>query len=252
MFHKAIVRRPGHNFADGVTMSALGLPDFQKALRQHEAYCNALMQCGVTVTILDADPGYPDGCFVEDTAVITEKIAIITQPGHPSRFGEQEAIAEVLTSHMVIERISGEGRLDGGDILRAGTHFYIGRSDRTNGEGSRQLASILSGYGYTSSEVPVVSGLHLKSSVSYIGNNTVVINPAFAQYFAAHDIIDTGDEDYAANCLLVNGLLFFPLGFLNTKEKLIAAGHNLVELDMSEFRKMDGGLTCLSLLMYNV
>lgn len=251
MYRHAIVRRPGRNFADGITTSALGMPDFDRALKQHHAYCKALNDCGISLTILEADPRYPDGCFVEDTAIITEHLAIITQPGHPARAGEQTALAEILVQHMPIDYISGDGRLDGGDILRADRHFYIGRSDRTNAEGARQLSAMLSMHGFTTSEIPVAAGLHLKSSVTYIGGNTLLVTPAFSQYFAAHRMINVGEEEYAANCVLVNDRILFAAGFPETRDKLMKEGYQIVELDMSEFRKMDGGLTCLSLLMFN-
>jgi dimethylargininase len=249
MYHHAIVRMPGSNFDDGITTADIGAPEFEKAILQHQDYCKALRSCGLSLTILDADPRYPDGCFVEDTAVITEQVAVITQPGHPARKGEQERIAEILSQRMHTEQITGEGKLDGGDILRVGNHFYIGRSDRTNAEGAKQLSSILKKYGYTSSEVPVDAGLHLKSSVTRIGDNTLVATREMSVHFSAHNIIDVGNEEYAANCVNVNSHVLFPMGFPMTRQKLIDAGYELIELDMSEFQKMDGGLTCLSLLM---
>ncbi len=248
MHHHAILRKPGPNFAHGITSSGLGIPDFELALYQHAKYSEALEKCGLTITILETDPQYPDGCFVEDTAIITAHGAIITKPGHPARAGEEKKIAEILTQHMPLEFITGSGTVDGGDILHADQHFYIGRSDRTNSEGARQLAAILSKYGYTTSEVLVSEGLHLKSSATYIGENTILATPAYAKYFEAHTIIDVEDEEYAANSVLVNGVVLFAAGFPKTKAKLIKAGFELNELDMSEFRKMDGGLTCLSLL----
>jgi len=246
--YHAITRRPGPNFARGVTTAGLGMPDHQLALEQHERYCKALDACGLALTILDADPRYPDGCFVEDTAIVTEKLAIITQPGHRMRFGEQKRVANILSQLTKTELIINEGRLDGGDVLRVGNHFYIGRSDRTNAEGAQQLSSILQRYGYTTSEVPVDSGLHLKSSVTWVGDNTLVATSSVSRHFGSYEIIDVGTETYAANCLYINGYVLFPEGFPQTKQKLVERGRKIIELDMSEFRKMDGGLTCLSLL----
>jgi dimethylargininase len=242
------VRKPGLNFAEGVTTAGLGKPDYVKALEQHAAYCDALKRCGLSITILEPDIQYPDGCFVEDTAIITEHGAILTQPGHPARIGEQNAIEQHLLQHMPVQRISGAGTVDGGDILRMQQHFYIGRSDRTNSEGARQLADMLSAYGYTTSEVNVPSGLHLKSSATYLGNNTVVTTKSYAHCFDAGTILDVEDEEYAANCVRLNDYVLVPKGFPKTKDKLEHAGFRLIELDMTEFRKMDGGLTCLSLL----
>ena len=249
MHRHAILRKPGPNFAQGITTAHIGMPDYTLALHQHGKYAEALEKLGLSLTVLDADPLYPDGCFVEDTAIITDYTAIITKPGHPARTGEEKKIAEILTQRMPVEYITGSGTVDGGDILRVDQHFYIGRSDRTNSEGAHQLAAILSKYGYATSEVPVSAGLHLKSSATYIGKNNVLATCAFAPYFDTHNIIDVGDEEYAANSVLVNGFVLFAAGFPDTKAKLMEARYQLIELDMSEFRKMDGGLTCLSLLL---
>ncbi len=119
MYTKAIVRRPGRNFAEGITTSNLGKPDFEKALEQHAAYCNALARCGVELTVLEADDRYPDGCFVEDTAVVNSKVAVITHPGAEARRGEEVEISRVLSGYRTLETIKFPGTLEGGDILRA-------------------------------------------------------------------------------------------------------------------------------------
>jgi dimethylargininase len=249
MYSKAIVRRPGRNFAKGITTSNLGKPDFEKALEQHAAYCNALVKCGVELTILEADERYPDGCFVEDTAVVNSKVAIITNPGAVARTGEEVEISRVLSGHWKLETIQFPGTLEGGDILRAESHYYIGLSGRTNREGARQLAAILSKYGFNSSEVTVEKGLHLKSDIAYLGKGNFISTPAFSKMvFPANTVILDPDESYSANCLAVNDFLLVPGGFPKSKKKIADLGYDIIELEMSEFRKMDGGLTCLSLL----
>jgi dimethylargininase len=249
MYTKAIVRRPGRNFAEGITTSNLGKPDFEKALEQHAAYCNALVKCGVELTILEADERYPDGCFVEDTAVVNSKVAIITNPGAVARRGEELEISRVLSGYRTLEKIKFPGTLEGGDILRAESHYYIGLSGRTNREGARQLAAILSKYGFTSSEVTVEAGLHLKSDIAYLGKGNFIATPVFSKMvYPASTVILDPDESYSANCLPVNDFLLIPRGFPKSKTKIAALGYNIIELEMSEFRKMDGGLTCLSLL----
>ena len=165
MYTKAIVRRPGRNFASGITTSNLGKPDFNKALEQHAAYCNALIRCGVELTVLEADERFPDGCFVEDTAVVTSGVAVISRPGADTRRGEEEEIARVLAGFGHIESITAPGTLEGGDVLRADNHYFIGISERTNKEGASQLSAILSKYGFTSSFIRVEAGLHLKSDI---------------------------------------------------------------------------------------
>jgi len=248
MFTKAIVRVPGTNFADGITTADLGAPDFQKALDQHRQYCSALERCGLDVTILEADEGYPDGCFVEDTAIVTEKVAIITRPGDISRLGEQEKISEVLSDKRP-EHVAYPGNVDGGDIMRAGNHFYIGISKRTNREGARQLAEIFSKHGYSSSQIPVRSGLHLKSGITYLGNGHFIAIDEFSDAFRSSGIIKLDqDEYYSANCLRINDYLLIPKGFPKSKQQMLELGYRIIEIEMSEFRKMDGGLTCLSLL----
>jgi len=249
MFTQAITRKPGRNFADGITTAELGKPDFEKALTQHEAYCNALKKCGLNVTILEADEKYPDGCFVEDTAIVTKEVAIITKPGDIARLGEEERIMEILSQHRKIETITLPGNVDGGDILRVNNHFYIGMSKRTNKEGALQLSAILNKYGYTSSEMPVKSVLHLKTGITYLGNNNYISIDEFWNSFANFNIIKLNkEENYSANCLLINDYLLIPKGFSKSKQKILDLGYQIIEIEMSEFGKMDGGLTCLSLL----
>ncbi|MFP3859543.1 MAG: dimethylarginine dimethylaminohydrolase family protein [Bacteroidales bacterium] len=248
-FTKAIVRKPGNNFPQGITSSTLGQPSVNKALEQHNAYCSALQKCELDVQVLDADESYPDGCFVEETAVITEDAAIITKPGDPDRLGEEKKIADVLARYKPLEEISLPGKVDGGDILRVGKHFYIGMSARTNEEGARQLSEILKKYGYTSSRIPVKNVLHLKTGVAYLGENTIIASKEFSDYFSSFNILELSpEEEYAANCLLINDTLLIPKGFIKSKTKISDLGYNIIELEMSEFRKMDGGLSCLSLL----
>jgi len=249
MYSKAIVRRPGRNFAGGITTSNLGKPDFEKAFEQHAAYCDALERCGVELIIMEADERYPDGCFVEDTAVINSKVAVISHPGAATRLGEEVEIARVLSKYRKLETIVFPGTLEGGDILRAENHYYIGLSGRTNREGADQLAAILSEQGFTSSEIKVEAGLHLKSDIAYLGKGNFISTLVYSKIVhSANTIILDQDESYSANCLPVNDFLLIPKGFPKSKAKIAELGYNIIELEMSEFRKMDGGLTCLSLL----
>ncbi len=249
MFSKAIVRKPGANFSGGLTSSDLGKPNFQKTLEQHQAYINALTQCGIEVTILEADPKFPDGCFVEDVAVVTEEMAVITRPGDIARLGEQEKIASQLFAHKKLEYIFEKGTLEGGDIMRVGNHFYIGRSKRTNAEGAKQLAEILEKYGFSSSEIPVKNVLHLKTGITHLKEDMFVAVPEFLPYFKNKRVIPLAiDEFYMANCLYINDQLLIPKGFSKMNLKLENLGFKTIQIEMSEFEKMDGGLTCLSLL----
>ena len=170
MFTKAIVRPPAPNFAEGLTTAGLGPPDYQRALKQHEAYCAALERCGLTLIRLDADPNYPDSCFVEDPAVIIPEFpfqcarvpmptrVVITRPGAASRTGEVESMRAALKQivpEFAIEQIQPPGTLDGGDICEAGEHYFIGLSERTNETGAEQLAQFVTAHGYTAGFVDI-------------------------------------------------------------------------------------------------
>jgi dimethylargininase len=253
-FSKAITRLPGESFAAGITTAGLGAPDLSCALEQHAAYCKALTQCGVQVTILEADARFPDSTFVEDTAVLTPQVAVITHPGADSRRGETETIRVALKGHYgEMCTIEAPGTVDGGDICQAGDHFFIGVSARTNPEGARQLAAFLQAAGFTTSEIDIrgTSGLlHLKSGMSYLGNGTMLVDPVLAELldFDGYRVLQVPeDECYAANCIRVNDFVLFAKGYPQTVAMLAAEGFDLMLLDMSEFRKMDGGLSCLSL-----
>lgn len=250
-FTSAIVRPPSPTFVHGLTTSQLGKPEYAKALDQHAAYVDALQRCGLKVTTLDPDDRFPDSTFVEDTALVTADFAIITRPGAPSRQGEVEAIDDALRKHFkIVERVIAPGTVDAGDIMMVGTHFYIGLSSRTNLEGATQLIKILRAHGRTGSSVPLENALHLKSVVSYIEHNNLVVtsNMAVCQEFAELDkLIVPDDERYAANCLWVNGTVLVASGNPKLKSKIKSLEYPVIELDMSEFQKLDGGLSCLSL-----
>ncbi len=250
MFKRAIARKPGKNIADGVTTANLGQPDYEKAIGQFNTYIDIIRSLGLSVDIIEPSETYPDAHFVEDTAVVTPDIAVITNPGAASRNGEQLDIEPVLKKYKNIAHITDPGTVDGGDVLMVGHHFFIGISDRSNQQGAKQLGSILASHGNTWTTIPVEAGLHFKSSVNYVGKNTLLVTPDFANHAALkpYDIIVVGEnEEYAGNTLLINDRLMVPKGFPETKKKLEALGTPIVELDMSEFRKMDGGLTCLSI-----
>ena len=254
MFKNAIVRTPGHNFAEGLTTVTLGQPQFNKVLEQHVLYCEALQHCGLHITTLDPDLQFPDSTFVEDTAVLTSQSAILTNPGAPSREGEVAAIAPALSTFFSsMPKIESPGTLDGGDICEAENHFFIGLSHRTNEEGARQLAALLAREGYTSSCIDVramTTILHLKSGISYIGDNTLVVMEEMAalEEFASYNRIAVPvEETYAANCIRVNDRVLFAAGYPRTAAQLVASGFSPLFLNMSEFQKMDGGLSCLSL-----
>jgi dimethylargininase len=254
LFKNAIVRIPGSNFAEGLTTVELGVPHYKSVLKQHARYCEALRECGLTITTLDADLNHPDSTFVEDTAVLTAQSAILTRPGAASREGEVVAVREIISNFFAITLgIEAPGTLDGGDICEAEDHFFIGLSHRTNEEGARQLAAHLVGQGYTSSVIDVrtmTSILHLKSGISYIGDNTLVVMEEMAENerFRNYELIRVPvQESYAANCVRINERVLVAAGYPYLMAALVERGFNPLILDMSEFQKMDGGLSCLSL-----
>jgi dimethylargininase len=254
LFSKAIVRIPGSNFDAGLTTADFGAPLFDLVRAQHRSYCKALEECGLALTALDTDLRFPDSTFVEDTAVLTPQGAVLTRPGAASREGEVEAIRQtVLDFFPNALTIQPPGTVDGGDICETENHFFIGLSHRTNEEGARQLAAHLAGFGYPSSSIDVramTSILHLKSGISYIGDNTLVVIEEMAVHepFRRFNVIHVcSEESYAANCVRVNDRVLIAEGFPGLTADLRARGFNPLALEMSEFQKMDGGLSCLSL-----
>lgn len=254
IFRRAIVREPAANFAEGLTTVDLGVPDVARALAEHAAYCRALVDCGLELTRLPADPRFPDSTFVEDAAVIAPGGAVLTRPGAPSREGEVAEIAGALAPFFPApRRIEAPGTLDGGDVCEAGDHWFIGLSARTNAEGARQLAGFLGDDGLSSSTVDIrgVPGiLHLKSGIAWLSARRLVVIDSLAgdPAFAGWDRVGVEpSEDYAANAVVVNDAVLFAKGFPRLERTLADLGYRPLVLDMSEFQKMDGGLSCLSL-----
>lgn len=254
---RAIVRPPAINFAEGLTTSKYGAPVYDIALKQHEDYCQALEHCGLTLTRLEADPRYPDSTFVEDTAVLTDGRAIVSRSGEPSRAGEVDEMKVVLARFFAeVRAITGSGTLDGGDICQSGVdgkHFFIGISARTNHDGAQQLASFLDQMGYTHAFVDIrhISGLlHLKSGLASVAEGRLVVIEELTHHeaFQSFDLIPVAPaEAYAANCIQANGCVLIAEGYPAFAQTLTELGYDIVPLDMSEFQKMDGGLSCLSL-----
>ncbi len=251
MFKKIIVRKPCANMTNGISNADLGKPDFKKALSQHHNYVELMKSCNVEATIIEADENYPDSTFVEDTAILAEKVAVITNPGAESRKGEEEEILLQLKKfYNNIELIKKPGSCEGGDVMRVGDHFYIGLSERTNPDGAEQLITILSKYGYTGSSVEMSEMLHLKTGLSYLENNNLLVAGEFINHpdFKDFNKIEIPeDENYAANSIWVNDTVIVPAGYPKTEKLIKEAGYKTKTIDISEFRKLDGGLSCLSL-----
>ena len=190
---------------------------------------------------------------MEDPALITRECAIITNPGAASRNGEKYEIIDAIRKFFPedrIEHITDPGTLEGGDVMMVGDHFYVGRSARTNAEGIRQLTEILAKYGMTCSEIPLEKVLHLKTGVNYLENNKMLVagefvtKPDFEKY-EKFEIPES--EAYAANCIWVNDTVIVPEGYPHVLEAVKSMGYTVLTVDTSEYRKLDGGLSCLSL-----
>jgi dimethylargininase len=254
VFRNAIVRPPAENFAEGLTTVDLGVPDVTKALDQHAACSEALERCGLALTRLDPDPRFPDSTFIEDSGVLTPRGAILTRPGAPSREGEVAAIATALSAFFrEPARIEAPGTVDGGDVCEAGDHFFIGVSRRTNPEGARQLARHLAALGYSSEEIDIRGMseiLHLKSGIAAVDERRLVVMEALADHPAFRDyerLVVAPHETYAANCVRVNDAILIAAGFPQFEAAARRLPLDVIVLEVSEFQKMDGGLSCLSL-----
>jgi len=251
MFTQTIVKKPGKSYLQGLTTSNLGKPDYNRLLIQHDSYIEALSKCGVDVEVHPADEKFPDSTFVEDTAVVTKDFAIMTNPGAPSRAEETIAMEPIIKKYFTtIDHIEAPGTLDGGDVLQIDNHFYIGLSSRTNEQGAKQFSDIVQKYGYQATIITLKELFHLKTGISYLGEQTIVVtgelinHPNFAPY---KKIIVPETETYAANCIRVNDYVIIPEGYPQTKQAIEEAGYQTIAIETSEFQKHDGGLSCLSL-----
>lgn len=253
MSSQAIVRRPSANFANGLTTAGLGSPDYTQALEQHGRYCAALEQCGLKLAYLPLDEIHPDSTFVEDTAVVTKRFAVVARPGAPSRLGEVSSMKNALAGfYSTLYSIKKPGTLDGGDVCQAGNHFFIGISARTNEAGAHQLSELLASFNYTSSLIDIrqLDGLlHLKSGMAYLGDNRLIAVDTIAhrEGFCDYNVLLVPErENYAANCIRVNDHVLIAAGYPALEASLRHWSYETISLNMSEFRKMDGGLSCLS------
>jgi len=252
MFNNAIVRTPGRSIVKGISDSKnLGLPNYERAIIQHQSYIDSLKKCGLDVLILEPCEEFPDSTFLEDVALITPNCAIITRPGALSRRDEVYQIQSVLKEKFNnIEQIVAPGTIEGGDIMMVGDHYYIGLSERTNLDGAKQIIQILNKYGMSGSTISLNNVLHLKTGLSYLEENNLVVCGEFINKSSLKEynqIIIPEYESYAANCIWVNESVIIPIGYPTTKKRIENSGYSVIETDVSEFQKLDGGLSCLSL-----
>ncbi len=226
--------------------------DVNRARSQHAQYENLLIDLGCKVRRLPEDPKLPDSVFVEDTAVVLDDAALITRPGAVLRRNETQSVAEVLKEYRSIVQITDPGTLDGGDVLRIGRTLYVGNSVRSNIPGIKQLMEIVAPYGYDVEVVKVEGCLHLKSAVSLVGEQTLLINRSWVDvncFGGPIEFIDIDPgEPFAANALLVGNELAYPQSFPLTRRRLESKGIGVRVVDVSELQKAEGALTCCSLI----
>ena len=225
--------------------------DVAKARRQHGAYEDALRGLGVKVISLPAEPELPDSVFVEDAAVVLDECAVIARPGADSRRAETESVAAALTPYRKLSFIHSPGTLDGGDVLRIGRTIFIGLSDRSNRAAVDEMQGLLAPVGYRVVGLRIEGCLHLKSAVTAVADDLLLINPAWARKddFSDFRFIDVDpSEPAAANAVRVGEDILFPEAFPKTRARLEAAGFRVLPVDVSELAKAEGAVTCCSLL----
>jgi dimethylargininase len=226
--------------------------DIDLARAEHQEYTRALEALGCQVVELPAQPEYPDSVFVEDTAFILPEAAVITRPGAPSRRGEVETIAENLCPFRSLVSIQAPATLDGGDVLVMGKDIFIGRSTRSGDLAIEQLQHQLERFGYRVQGVDIRQCLHLKSAVTRLSDDAVLINREWvdAHAFSSLKMVEVApSEPAAANILMINDQGIYPLAFPKTIEKLEKLGVKLITLDLSEIGKAEGAVTCCSLII---
>jgi dimethylargininase len=226
--------------------------DPARASRQHGSYTQALQALGCTLEWLPTLPDHPDSVFVEDTAVVLPEVAVVTRPGASSRRGETTSVAMALERHRRVAGITEPGCLDGGDVLEIGRTLYVGISGRTNDAGVTQLAELLSPYGYRVQAIAVDGCLHLKSAVTFIPPDVLLVNPDWvepAAFGKLRVIAVEESEAYGANTLSIGGTTLVSAAYPETRRRLEKTGVSTQVLDVSELHKAEGALTCMSLLL---
>ncbi|MBR9988217.1 MAG: dimethylargininase [Gemmatimonadetes bacterium] len=226
--------------------------DITIARTQHAGYVDALRDAGCTVIELPAAHDLPDAVFVEDTAIVLDELAIVTLPGASSRRGETDAVAVELARHRPVIPMTGPAELDGGDVLRLGRTLFVGVGGRTNEEGVRWLGATTAPFGYRVVPVHARGCLHLKTAVTAVRSDLLLVNPGWVDCDTFGDVrhIETApDEPFAANALFIGGRVIYPVAFPATLRRLTEAGVDVLPVDVSELAKAEGGVTCCSIIV---
>jgi dimethylargininase len=246
-----MVKTPCKNMVNGISHANMGKPDYALAVKQHAHYIHALQSCGLEVIVLPPDEDFADSTFIEDTCLVTDRCTVITRPGAVSRRGETRAVSLAMAGFdRPVACIKAPATLDAGDVMMVKDHFYVGLSQRTNPAGVDQLTKILAPHGYSVSPITLTSVLHLKTGISYLENNCLLAWGEFLDKpeLAGFKILPVDDpEAYAANSVWINDRVLVPEGYEKTRAMIEHQGYNTIAVDVSEFRKLDGGVSCLSL-----
>jgi len=262
VFTRAVLRKPGRNFVDAIAQNPHHeKPDYDKAMVEYMNYAEILREkMGVAVIMCEPDKRFPDGNFVEDThLVLDRKVIIELNPGAPSRAGEPMSLAPFLPKNLSRQILSKKFTIDGGDVLQDGKNIYVGLSTRTQQGAIDELTEITAPLGYQVHIIHVPAGLHLKSGMTCILPNHFIIQVAFEGILKEMQSRDSAikyfvvprEEYFAANVLPVNGKIMIPAGCPITKNYISKyyKPDEIFEVDTTEVRKVDGALTCSSLLL---
>jgi dimethylargininase len=226
--------------------------DVVRAREQHASYESCLASLGCEIRQIPGDDRYPDAVFIEDTAIVLDELAVVTRPGAESRRGELGAVAAILGEHRTLVRIEAPATIDGGDVLQLDDVLYVGRTPRTTDEGIAQLRKLIAPYGYRVVGIDVDGCLHLKSAVTRVSADVLLVNRRWVSpsAFDGWRIIDVDDgEPAAANALRIGASVIFPEELPRTRRRLGAAGIDVIAVPAGELAKAEGGVTCCSLIV---
>lgn len=252
-FTHILARRPASNFADGITSAELGKPDYARAILQYETYLQSLRDCGLSVTVLEADTRFPDGHFVEDPVIVYKNLAFLCRSGARERREEAQTLLPYLKDFNIISTDDESAFIDGGDVLFCADRVLVGQSERTNQAGADALCRALQTVtpDIRVDTVPFSGVLHLKSGITELAPNVLICDPAMKIDYSfdwAEEVITLpAEEGLGADVMPVNDTLFIVEGYPTLRKAAEKYYDKIVALNMSEFQKMDGALTCLSL-----
>lgn len=223
--------------------------DIEKAKEQHKNYCSMLKRCGVKVIVLDENLACPDSVFVEDPIIVFDEVAVLTSMGVESRRAESTSMGKIFSAYRDIERISLPAKIEGGDVLKVGKKIFVGESSRTNVEGIQALAAIIKPFGYVVIPVKVTGCLHLKTGVTALDDQTILINANWvdADAFESFSKVEVpDDEPFGANVLKIGDIVCMNEAFPKTIMLVKSLGYKVDSVNISEFVKAEAGLTCMS------